>query len=136
MRAAVRQLLKLPVIEVDPMGIGDISPHKPALLHQFQRPASINFKTEFIFISGFRQVRMQPNAVLARQLNRLAQQCFADGKRAAGRQNDFAHSQRTAVVKLPDDPFTICENFIFCLHHTVGRQSPILLAQGHGTPPG
>ena len=130
----VCQQLQLRVIKMDAMGIRDVCTDKLAFFHQLQRPAPISFKAEFIFISGFRQMGMQPNAVLACQLNRCGHQGFSDGKGTAWRQDDFAHGQLPVVVVLLDDPFAIFKNFIFGLHDIVGRQPPVLFTQGHGAP--
>ena len=56
---------------MDAVGIGDVVADKPAAFHQLQRFASIGFKTEFVFIPGFRQMGVQAHAVLACQFDRL-----------------------------------------------------------------
>ena len=88
---AVRQPLQFRVIKMNTMGIRDVCTDKLAFFHQLQRPAPISLEAEFIFISGFGQMRMQPDAVFACQLDRCSHQRFSDGKGTARRQNDLLH---------------------------------------------
>ena len=74
---------------------------------------------------------MQPHAALRRQFRRLSHQPGRDGKWRARRERHLQHGVRRRVVQLVDQPGAVDENGVGVLHHAVGRQPTVALAEVH-----
>ncbi len=126
--------LHLVVGHVDGMGVPDVAPFPPQAGDVLHRAGPEPVPAEGLLVGGLRQVGVEPDPELTRQLGRVPHQTAADGERGARGQHQPQHRAGVGVVVAVHDPPRVLEDGRLVLHHRVGGQAPLRLPQAHRSP--
>ncbi len=117
------------VVEVDAVREPDVVPGPAQVLHELEWTLSEFLQAETLFVQRFRDVRVQPYAVAARERGRVAHQLGGHRERRARRHHDAAHRAGRRVVEVMDLLLRVREDRVLVFDHAVGRQAALRFAE-------